>query len=300
MLDQYIEGFLLHRESEGRTDKTLRWHRGCLGLFARWLQDNALPTNPNSWDATLIRRYLVYLRQRTTAQDKPLSPLTVRNYASSIRAFCRWMEEEEITAKNPAERVTQPKAPFLVKQPFDREDARRLIVSAKSDKRNGVRDTAVILFMLDTGCRASEVVRLRADDILWPQRMAIVFGKGGKERMIFFSAETLRAMQKYAMRKRHLACDRFFQTEEGRPLTTSGLLHLTKRVGKRAGVTNVHPHRFRHSFALAFLRNGGNLIALQRLLGHTTLTVTQRYVAMAGEDLAREHHHHSPVVTLLR
>ncbi len=300
MLDQYIEGFLLHRESEGRTDKTLRWHRGCLGLFARWLQANGLSTDPNEWDTTLIRRYLVHLRERTSAHDKPLSPLTIRKYASSIRAFCRWLHEEEITDKNPTERVAQPRAPFLVKQPFDGEDAKRLIAAARGDKRNGVRDTAVILFMLDTGCRASEVVGLRADDILWHQRMAKVFGKGGKERMIFFSAETLRSMQKYAMRERRVACDRFFQTEEGRPLTTSGLLHLTKRVGKRARVANVHPHRFRHSFALAFLRNGGNLIALQRILGHTTLAVTQRYVAMANEDLAGEHRHHSPVATLLR
>ncbi len=299
VLDQYIEGFLLHRESEGRSDKTLRWHRGSLSLFSVWLHANDLPTNPQQWDATLIRRYLVHLRERSSARHKPLSPQTIRNYASSIRAFCRWLHQEEITAKNATERGAQPQVEQLVKEPFSGEEAQRLLRAARSDRRNGFCDEAVVLFMLDSGCRASEVVGLRADDLIWPQRMAKVYGKGRKERVVFFSAETMRAMQKYAMRKRNSECDRFFQTEEGRALTPSGLLHITKRLDKRAKLTDVHPHRFRHTAAILFLRGGGNVLALQRLLGHTTLSMTQRYVAMVNDDLAREHREHSPVAALL-
>jgi integrase/recombinase XerD len=195
--------------------------------------------------------------------------------------------------------VAHPKTPMLVKDALTTDDARRLIDAAKADKRNGMRDTAIILFLLDTGCRAAEVVGLKNADILWAQRMAKVYGKGDKERVVFFSAETMRAMKKYAMRDRRAECDRFFQTEEGRSLTPSGLLHVTKRVGQRAQVTNVHPHRFRHTFALTFLRQGGNVLALQRLLGHTTLAMTQRHVAMVSDDLAREHSEHSPVMAML-
>ncbi len=299
MLDECIEGFLLHRESEGRSDKTLRWHRGSLRLFSAWLHANDLPTNPQAWDATLIRRYLVHLRERTSPHHKPLSPQTIRTYASSLRAFCRWLYEEGLTAKNPAERVAQPSVEHLAKEPFSEDEARQLIRAAALDRRNGLRDGAIILFMLDSGCRASEVVGLRGEDLIWTQRMAKVYGKGRKERVVFFSAETMRAMQKYGMRRRTIECDRFFQTEEGRALTPSGLLHITKRLGTRAKLTNVHPHRFRHTAAITFLRAGGNVLALQRLLGHTTLTMTQRYVAMVNDDLAREHRKHSPVAALL-
>jgi site-specific recombinase XerD len=118
VLDHYVEGFLLHRESEGHSDKTLRWHRGSLRLFAVWLRDHELPQEPTLWDATLIRRYFVFLRDRTSERGTPLSPQTIRTYASSIRAFCRWLHEEEITKRNVAERVAQPKVPQLIKEPF--------------------------------------------------------------------------------------------------------------------------------------------------------------------------------------
>jgi site-specific recombinase XerD len=163
------------------------------------------------------------------------------------------LHEEEITPRNVAERVAQPKVPQLIKEPFGADEVRKLAAAAKSDRRNGTRDAAIVLFLLDSGCRASELVGLKTANILWAQRMAKVFGKGGKERVVFFSAETMRAMQRYALGGRRSDCEGFFQTEEGRALTSSGLLHVTKRVGQRAKVGNVHPHRFRHTFALTSL-----------------------------------------------
>lgn len=299
MLDRLIDGFLLDRESEGRTAKTLEYHRTSLGLFAAWLAQEQLPTDPTAWDAALIRRYLVYLRTRPSARGKPLSPHSIRCYATSLLAFTHWLQLEEITPKNAAERVSQPKTPHLVKQPFSEADAKQLIAAAQADKRNGLRDTALIYFLLDTGCRAAEVVGLRADDVLWGQRVCKVFGKGSKERIVPISAHTMRAMQKYNLTKRRSDAQAFFLAEEGHPLTTNGLLCITKKIGRRAGVSNVHPHRFRHTFALTFLRSGGNVLVLQRLLGHTTIAMTQRYVALVGDDLIAEHKDHSPLTKLL-
>lgn len=298
MLNDLIEGFLLHREAEGRSPKTLEYHRTALGLFASWVDAHDLPTDPEAWDATLIRRYLVHLRERPAARGARLSPHSVRCYATSLFAFTRWLALEEITPKNAAERVAQPKTPHLVKESFSEADVKRLVAAARVDKRNGLRDVALIYFMLDTGCRAAEVCGLQGDHVLWGQRLGKVFGKGGKERVVPFSAQTMCAMQKYGMTKRRSDCGAFFQTEEGRPLTTNGLLCITKKVGQRAGVGNVHSHRFRHTFALTFLRSGGNVLALQRILGHTTLAMTQRYVALVSDDLVAAHREHSPISSL--
>lgn len=298
MLDELIEAFLLHRESEGKSAKTLKWHKGNLRLFSNWIKENSFGEDPNQWDATLIRRYLVHLRTRASANGAPLSGYSVRSYGTSVRAFCRWLEQEEFSKTNAAERVVLPKTPILVKQPFSREEVKRLLAAAGKDKRNGVRDVAVLYFLLDTGCRAAEVVSLKADDIIWQQRLAKVYGKGSKERVVFFSAETMKAMMKYRM-VRGADCATFFQTEESRQLTPAGLAHITKRLAVRAGVDDVHPHRFRHTFSIEFLRAGGNVLALQRILGHTSLAVTQQYLAMVSDDLQAEHRDHSPVNRLM-
>jgi len=298
-VDHYVNGFLLHRESEGRSPRTLEWHRGALRVFTSWLRENGHDENPTTWDSTLIRRYFVHLQDRASARGGKLSSQSVKTYAISVRAFCRWLHDEEYIDTNMVERVAVPKSAQRVKDPFTTDDIRRLLAAAKADKRMGLRDYAVILFLLDSGCRASEVVGMKTADILWSQMLAKVYGKGSKERVVFLSAETLRAMQRYAMRAPQGA-DTFFRTEEGIEMTASGLLTLTKKLATRANVGNVHPHRFRHTFAITFLRSGGNVLALQRLLGHTTLTMTQHYVALVSDDLAREHVDHSPVVTMLR
>ena len=298
MVDRYVEGFLLHRESEGRSSKTLAWHDASLRLFTAWLRDEEHPFDPVEWTPTLIRKYFVHLRERKAKSGNLLSPTSVRTYASSVLAFCRWLHDEELIPKNIVERVSAPKPPQLIKEPFAASDIKRMLLVAARDKRNGKRDHALLLFMLDTGCRANEVVTLKTDDILWSQRLCKVRGKGNKERVVFLSAETMKQMQRYHLRSS--THELFFLSEEGRPMTPSGLLQIMKRLGKRAGVSDCHPHRFRHTFSISFLRSGGNVLALQRILGHTTLTMTQRYVALVSDDLAKEHVAHSPVQFMLK
>lgn len=293
---RHVEAFLLHRESEGRSPKTLATHRNNLTEFVAWATEKniALPTELT---VKAIREYVIYLQRRTAKNGDRLKPSSVRCYVNSVLAFLRWLHDEELMDKNLAEKISPPKIPTLVKEPFAADDLKRLVAAAKADKRNGLREHALILFMLDTGARASEVVGLKTADIVWNQGMAKVMGKGSKERVLFLSTETMKAMRKYTLSHDH---ELFFSTEEGKPLTPSGLLQICSRLGKRADVGNCHPHRFRHTFALSFLRNGGNVLALQRMLGHTTLLMTQRYVALVSDDLQREHVRFSPVTAFLK
>ncbi len=161
---------------------------------------------------------------------------------------------------------------------------------------SSVRNRTILLVPLDTGLRASELCELRIKDVDLNNRRLTVLGKGSKERIIPFSAVTSQAIWRYeATRPKDSTNDLVFVTPEGQPLDRVGLGELILRIGERAGVTNAHPHRFRHTFAINFLRNGGNAYALQMMLGHSTMEMVKRYLALAQADVEAAHRQASPV-----
>ncbi len=298
MIEELILTYCTHLESEGKSPKTIQWHKYSLQRFSRWLDANGQSTDPTAWTAPMIRTYLVALKRPDPTTGAALAPHSVKSYASSLRSFCRWLHLEEFTVKDVMERVKQPSAPRLVKPTLSADETRRLLASIKCTSRNALRDEALLLFLLDTGIRANELCTLRLTDLDWTQRIAKVFGKGGKERYVPFSAHTMKALQRYGVKERRGTSGKLFETEEGAPLTASGLLQLCKRIGVRAGV-DLNPHKCRHTFAISYLRNGASVFALQKTLGHTTLDMTLRYSALLTDDLVSEHREHSPVAALL-
>src|SRR5690242_15787126 len=183
-LTELIDGFLLDREAERRSAATLRHHRLSLSLFATWVADQGLPADPARWTAHNIRAYFAYLQHRPARYGGTLAGHSVTSYATSLRAFLRWCFDEGYTERNLVERIRKPKPPTLVKQPFSSQDVQALLKAAQENPRNGVRDTAILLFLLDSGARASEVCGLRLDAINWRQRVALLHGKGDKQRVV--------------------------------------------------------------------------------------------------------------------
>jgi site-specific recombinase XerD len=123
------------------------------------------------------------------------------------------------------------------------------------------------------------------------ERRLSVVGKGNKRRVVAYGAKTARALWAYA---RDAAPERILFEGERGPLTRSGLQQVMTKLGLAAGVRDVHPHRLRHSFAIEFLRQGGNVFTLQAILGHTHLQMTQRYVAIAQADVVVQQRKHAP------
>ena len=150
--------------------------------------------------------------------------------------------------------------------------------------------------LVDTGLRATELCELRLRNVDFNNRRLIVLGKGSEERIIPFSAVTSQAIWHYqATRSKDSANDFLFVMPGGRPLDRVGLGKLILRIGERAGVTNAHPHRFRHTFSINFLQNGDNAYALQMMLGHSTMEMVKRYLALAQADVEAAHRQASPV-----
>jgi site-specific recombinase XerD len=159
------------------------------------------------------------------------------------------------------------------------------------------RNKAIILTLLDTGIRASELCSIKVIDLDFKNKQITVNGKGDKERVLEISSRTAQLIWRYLITRSSELPDKapLFAGDFDLPLTRSGLLQLIKRIGKRAGVPNAHPHRFRHTFAINFLRNGGNIYALQELLGHSSLDMVKHYLALSNQDCAAVHRMASPV-----
>jgi integrase/recombinase XerD len=291
--------YLNAHQAAGRSEQTIRWHHHSLTPFVAWLRDQGHSSNPADWSAKLIREWILYCQTRPAKRGTgTLSDSGVNSLIRSLKAFCRWLAEEELIDRDPFLRVKVPKAPRLAKPSLSAGELAKVLAAARSG-RNRYRDEAVILFILDMGARASEVCGLREDGIDWGTGIAKLFGKGRKERYVPFSAHTAKAMQRYQIRERDGTAAEFFQSEEGQALTKSGLYQLCKRISIESKV-HLAPHKLRHTFAITYLRAGGNAFALQKMLGHTTLHTTLTYVAMTSDDLVAEHREHSPVDAMPR
>ena len=295
--DRLIRSYAIHLEAEGRSPKTLAWHRYNLGKFAAWLTDQGLADSVDDWDHNVVKAFLVHEKHRPSKRGGTLSPHTLQTLGSSLRSFFKWLKEDERIDRDVFAKVAVPKAPRLAKPVLSRAEVRRVIDAARAS-RYPLRDEAVVLFLLDTGARADELCKLGLEAVDWDQRIARLFGKGAKERYVPFSAHTARALRRYLDRERRGETGRLFESETGGGITPAGLLQLCKRLGGRANV-ELHPHKLRHTFAISYLRAGASVFALQKVLGHASLDMSLRYSALLTDDLVDAHAKHSPVASML-
>ena len=163
---------------------------------------------------------------------------------------------------------------------------------------SGKRDRAIVLVLLDTGIRASENARLEFADVNF-QTGAIQLapygsGRKTKGRTVYLGKASRSALWLYIAERDDN--EKFvFRTVKGRPMNRNSIRQMVNGLGVRAGVRNAYPHRFRHTFAIQFLRNGGDIFSLQRLLGHASLEMVQKYLKLAQVDTQNAHQRASPV-----
>jgi site-specific recombinase XerD len=299
-IEQLVEQYLIYLGDQRCTVATVRWHRYHLTKFAEWATQRTATPYPAHWerheqDRLVFRCYLSEVGRQTTMRGRQRSAASLKSVQSSLRSFCRWLYATERLHTDLLAGASSPRLPQTLKETFAPDEIERLLAAATCS-RNPLRDVALIRFMLDTGCRAAEVCGLRAADIDWTRRQAKVVGKGRKERFVFFSPGVAEAMRRYWTEERPNRTPYFFESEASRdatPMTPSGLLSVCKRLGSHAGV-RANPHKFRHTFAIAYLRAGGDVFALQKRLGHSQLAMSEHYAKHVTEDLRREHDEHSP------
>lgn len=306
-LEQALSGFKLASQVRHLSPRTVEWYYVHLERFVAWMKTQHYPEDLAQIEPSMLRQFLAYLYDKAQAYDghpltprqkRSLSPASVLAFYSSLSAFFHWCVTEELLGQNPMRNITRPKVPHKIVPTFSQDEIKALLkASTELPDDTAARTKAMLLFMVDTGVRITELTTLTVDNTALEDGRALVMGKGAKQRYVYFGSLARKALWRYLTihRPKPLAGTNWlFLTREGQPLKMRQVQHDLNALAKRAGVTGVHPHRFRHTAAVQFLRNGGNVFALQKMLGHTTLDMVRRYVELASEDVEKAHRLASP------
>lgn len=282
-----VEGFLVAQV--GEVSKSTRvWYGRMLSSFVEF----AGPVSLEEISPALLRAFRAHLI------DRGLSMHSVHGHQRAVRRLCSWLVQEGCLRRNVALDVPLVRLPAQAPKALANEDLDRLIDRLPSED---VRDRAIILLLADTGCRVGGLCSLTLDSLDLDNQCATVVEKGQRGRRIYFTAVTAEVLKLYLAVRPEGESDALFLSNKGGALTYTGVRLMLERVGKRAGVKGrVNAHSFRHAFARSFLRNGGNLAALGRLLGHAPGSpVTAKYYAVWDDrELQEFHERYSPLAHL--
>lgn len=277
-LQTAVEGFLVGQAGEV-SESTRRWYRRRLGDFCAF----AGPADLNEITPGVLRAYRAHLVERA------MSPHSVHGYQRAVRRLFSWLMDEGMVDRNVARDVPLVKLPHQVPKALSDDDLDRLLTHLPCED---VRDRAIVLLLADTGCRVGGLCGLTLEAVDLENRCASVVEKGQRGRRVYFTEMTAETLALYLSVRPVSQSDALFLSKSGTALTTNGVRLMLERVGRRAGVKGrCNAHSFRHAFARSFLRNGGNLAALGRILGHTPgSTVTARYYAVWDDRELQEYH----------
>jgi site-specific recombinase XerD len=306
-----IKGFLMDWELRGRSSATLRLYRSCLMVLARWLADQGV-TSVEDVTITHLRAFILETQQRPAGSINPRRPqsldghtptaATLQSYVKAIKLLFAWLVEEEIIGRNPALRLHKPTEAKRVVVTFSHDHLNALFGACDLSTSLGFRDYVLMLVLLDTGIRVSELCGLTLDDL--HEGYFKVFGKGRKEREVGISPTTAKFLWKYVHLYRAQSDDAvqtLFTNIAGKPLTPWGVEQILQRVKVAAGITDVPvtAHKFRHTFARTWLERGGEVYSLSRLMGHSSVKITEIYLEDFKSRQARvQHAKFSPVNNL--
>lgn len=303
-LEKLIEGYRLCCQAEAKSHKTIEWYGSFLARFSTFLKQNQLPDDPCLITKEHIRAFIQHLQKeaRTPRTNLPLSPITVQGYVRTLKAFFSWLEKEDYVNHNVMDHIPLPKAVTKVITTLSEEQIQKLTLLCNGSSKSGYRNLCLLLLMLDTGIRVSELASIDVDDVDLNQGYIIIrIAKGGKERIIPVGSLVQKMLWRYINNYRPqpltTKITRLFLNESGTPLTKNGIQQMVRRYGRRAGIsgTRCSPHTFRHTFSKNYLLNGGDIFSLQKILGHSSLASVRMYLNLFATDIKRQHQRFSPV-----
>ena len=279
-LEQLVDDYLMACRAKGLAPNTITNSYGypLRSIFLPWCSDRGIVDLAGLTSRT-TNAFSVYLAETPMARGKTLSKASVHAYSRAVRGFLNWCEREgEAVAAKPS----LPQLPRRVLDVLDREEIRRLVAAAPTE-----RDKLILSILSDCGLRNTELCRLETGDILRRDRQAFlrVHGKGARERLVPLPPALLRGLERYIRhaRPKDARSERLFvglrrgRSGDYEPLTRSGLLQLVRSAAQRAEIGKpVHAHLLRHSFITNALRGGMNPMMVAQIAGHSSLRMIER------------------------
>jgi len=301
-----VDGFLMDYAIEN-SPATARTWKYCLKHLVEFLDDKDIQDiAPGELSAFMQYLSDEYTPNRPDGNEDPLSPAAIDNHWKSTRSLLKWADDV-LGIENPS--MDMPRLPNVrpTIRAFSIEEIKKLLYACEYSKEvecerrqpfryrrpTRFRDKAIILTLLDTGIRIGELCRLKTNEINLETGEIVIAPHGSsvksKPRIVYLGKSARRAVWTYLAKEPREGYENLFGIQP------SSIRSVLKRMAERAGISTAHPHKFRHTFAINYLRNGGDVFTLQRLLGHSTLDMVRTYLDLSHSDLETAHRKASPV-----
>lgn len=272
---EYMRLFLNAKRIEGCSERTIVYYRSTI---ERMISCITIPIRRITTD--IIRKYLVDYQQVNNC-----SKVTVDNVRRNISSFFSWLEEEDYILKSPMRRIHKIKTRQNIKHTISDEEIERL-----RDGCECIRDMAMIDLLYSTGIRVGELVNLNIADVDFEERECVVFGKGDKERRVYFDARTKLHLQDY-IKNRNDSNPALFVTLDAQHerLKISGVEIRVRSLGRQLNLEKIHPHKFRRIMATRAIDKGMPIEQVQRILGHSQIDTTMQYAMVNQNNVKCSH-----------
>jgi len=300
-LPELINQFLEYLEIEKNCSKlTIRDYRHYLDVFNEWF-DTTLPGKTlKDLDLQTIRKYRVFLANRTDSKNMTLKRVTQNYYVIALRSFLRFLIKNDYETLEPS-KIDLPKTESRSLKFLEREQVERLVISVDTSNEEGIRDRTILELLFSTGLRVSELVKLNHEQVNIDRKEFGVIGKGGRARLVFVSDRAADWVKRY-MDKREDVFKPLFIRYSGKVIEDNGgeKMRLTVRTIERIVKKYVRlaripvdatVHTMRHSFATDLLTNGADIRSVQEMLGHKNIATTQIYTHITNKQLHDVHKH---------
>ncbi len=273
--EQLLENFLGAKRIEGCSEKSLTYYRTTIETMNEKVEKNVREMETND-----LRTYLMEYQQ-----EKNSSKVTVDNIRRILSSFFSWLEDEDYILKSPARRIHKVKAAMTIKETYTDEALEKM-----RDNCNEPRDLALLDMLASTGMRVGELVLLNKEDIDFEERECVVFGKGSKERMVYFDARTKIHLQNYLQERSDNNPALFVSLRAPHQrLKIGGIERRLRELGKKLDIERVYPHKFRRTLATIAIDKGMPIEQLQQLLGHKRIDTTLQYAMVKQSNVKLAH-----------
>ena len=270
-----IEAFIVAKRIEGCSEKTLTYYRKTMEAMV-----SEIGKTPQQITTDDLRQYLANYQTRRKS-----SKVTIDNIRRILSSFFSWLEDEDFIVKSPVRRIHKVKTAKIIKDTYTDE-----ALELMRDNCETVRDLAIIDLLASSGMRVGEMVTLNREDINFNERECVVFGKGNKERLVYFDARTKIHLQNYLEGRTDGNPALFVSIKAPHDrLRIGGVETMLRELGKRLNLPKVHPHKFRRTLATTAIDKGMPIEQVQQLLGHQKIDTTMHYAMVKQQNVKLAH-----------
>ena len=272
---ELLDVFISSKKIEGCSEKTIHYYRSSIEKLIVTAKKNVCEITTND-----IRCYLA--EQQET---RGLSKVTIDNLRRIYSSFFSWLEDEDYITKSPVRRIHKVRTDALVKEVLTDEN-----IEVLRDSCHELRDVAMIDLLISTGMRVGELVKINREDIDFQERQCVVFGKGNKEREVYFNARTKIHLKKYLEERTDDNPALFVSLNSPHSrLTIGGVERRLRTLGERVNIGKVHPHKFRRTLATMAIDKGMPIEQVQKMLGHVKIDTTLHYAMVNQANVKAAH-----------